>query len=120
MTLQAEAARTASPRGGVLVAAGEMVSMTAAHAENGLSTSSARQHAAWIRPLPSSGSVQRASAAKAGEIQTYRAAVTLAVAAAAKHGLEAAESDYAITKAALARRSSAAHYRPAGDRRGGD
>jgi acyl-CoA dehydrogenase len=51
------------------------------------------------RPLSKFQSVQHSLSQLAGEIERARAAVTLAVAAAADHGFDSAQTDYAVTVA---------------------
>lgn len=64
-----------------------------------LSLTHVRERKQFDRPLSKFQSVQHALAAMAGEIERSRAAVTLAVAAAADHGFAAPETDYAVTVA---------------------
>ena len=54
------------------------------------------------RPLSAFQAVQHSLAAMAGEIERARAATTLAVAAAADHGFDSAQADYAVTVAKVA------------------
>ncbi|OBK68555.1 acyl-CoA dehydrogenase [Mycobacterium colombiense] len=58
-----------------------------------------RERVQFGRPLSQFQAVQHALAAMAGEIETARAAATLAVAAAADYGFDADQTDYAITVA---------------------
>lgn len=59
----------------------------------------ARQREQFGRPLSDFQAVQHALASMAGEIETARAAVTLAVAAAADYGFAAQQAEYAVTVA---------------------
>jgi acyl-CoA dehydrogenase len=61
-----------------------------------------RQREQFGRPLSAFQSVQHSLAGLAGDIERARAAVELAVAAAAEHGFGAAQTDYAVTVAKVA------------------
>jgi acyl-CoA dehydrogenase len=56
-----------------------------------------RERVQFGRALSKFQSVQHSLAAMAGEIERARAATSLAVAAAAEHGFDSAETDYAVT-----------------------
>jgi acyl-CoA dehydrogenase len=64
-----------------------------------LSVAHTTERVQFGRPLSKFQSVQHALAQMAGEIERSRAAVALAVAAAADHGFSAAQTDYAVTVA---------------------
>ena len=61
-----------------------------------------RQRVQFGRPLSAFQSVQQALAGMAGEIERARAAVELAIAAAAEHGFDSDYTDYAVTVAKVA------------------
>jgi len=67
-----------------------------------LSVQHTRQRVQFGRPLSAFQSVQQSLAGMAGEIERARAAVELAVAAAAEHGFDSAYTDYAVTVAKVA------------------
>jgi acyl-CoA dehydrogenase len=67
-----------------------------------LSVEHTRQRVQFGRPLSAFQSVQQALAGMAGEIERARAAVELAVAAAAEHGFDSQHTDYAVTVAKIA------------------
>jgi acyl-CoA dehydrogenase len=67
-----------------------------------LSVAHTRQRVQFGRPLSAFQSVQQALAGMAGEIERARAAVELAVAAAAEHGFDSQHTDYAVTVAKIA------------------
>jgi acyl-CoA dehydrogenase len=67
-----------------------------------LSVQHTRQRVQFGRPLSAFQSVQQSLAGMAGEIERARAAVELAVAAAAEHGFGSPHTDYAITVAKVA------------------
>jgi acyl-CoA dehydrogenase len=67
-----------------------------------LSVQHTRQRVQFGRPLSAFQSVQQSLAGMAGEIERARAAVELAVAAAAEHGFNSAYTDYAVTVAKVA------------------
>lgn len=58
-----------------------------------------RDRVQFGRPLSKFQSVQHALAGMAGEVERARATATLAVAAAADHGFDSAQADYAVTLA---------------------
>lgn len=60
-----------------------------------------RQRNQFGRPLSAFQSVQQSLAGMAGEIERARAAVELAVSAAAEYGFESAHTDYAVTVAKI-------------------
>lgn len=64
-----------------------------------LSVTHTSERVQFGRKLAKFQSVQHALAAMAGEIERSRAAVVLAVAAAADHGFDSAQTDYAVTVA---------------------
>ncbi|WP_428339113.1 acyl-CoA dehydrogenase family protein [Mycobacterium sp.] len=64
-----------------------------------LTVSHTRQRMQFGRPLSKFQAVQHSLAEMAGEIERARAATTLAVAAAADHGFDTPETDYALTVA---------------------
>jgi acyl-CoA dehydrogenase len=67
-----------------------------------LSVDHTRQRIQFGRPLSAFQSVQQSLAGMAGEIERARAAVELAVAAAAEHGFGSPHTDYAVTVAKIA------------------
>jgi len=67
-----------------------------------LSVDHTRQRVQFGRPLSAFQSVQQSLAGMAGEIERARAAVELAVAAAAEHGFDSQYTDYAVTVAKIA------------------
>ena len=67
-----------------------------------LSVEHTRQRVQFGRPLSAFQSVQQSLAGMAGEIERARAAVELAVAAAAEHGFDSPHTDYAVTVAKVA------------------
>ena len=67
-----------------------------------LSVEHTRQRVQFGRPLNAFQSVQQSLAGMAGEIERARAAVELAVAAAAEHGFDSTCTDYAVTVAKVA------------------
>jgi acyl-CoA dehydrogenase len=67
-----------------------------------LSVQHTRQRVQFGRPLSTFQSVQQSLAGMAGEIERARAAVELAVAAAAEHGFDSAYTEYAVTVAKVA------------------
>jgi acyl-CoA dehydrogenase len=67
-----------------------------------LSVEHTRQRVQFGRPLSAFQSVQQSLAVMAGEIERARAAVELAVAAAAEHGFGSQHTDYAVTVAKIA------------------
>jgi acyl-CoA dehydrogenase len=67
-----------------------------------LSVEHTRQRVQFGRPLSAFQSVQQSLAAMAGEIERARAAVELAVAAAAEHGFGSPHTDFAVTVAKVA------------------
>jgi acyl-CoA dehydrogenase len=68
----------------------------------GLSVEHTRERVQFGRQLSAFQSVQQSLAGMAGEIERARAAVELAVAAAAEHGFDSAYADYAVTVAKIA------------------
>jgi acyl-CoA dehydrogenase len=66
-----------------------------------LSVEHTRQRVQFGRPLSAFQSVQQALAGIAGEIERARAAVELAISAAAEHGFESQHTDYAVTVAKI-------------------
>lgn len=64
-----------------------------------LSVAHTRDRVQFGRPLSKFQAVQHALAGMAGEIERARASATLAVAAAADHGFDSAQTDYAVTVA---------------------
>jgi acyl-CoA dehydrogenase len=67
-----------------------------------LSVQHTRQRVQFGRPLSAFQSVQQSLAGMAGEIERARAAVELAVAAAAEHGFGSAQTEFAVTVAKVA------------------
>ncbi|MFZ3306387.1 MAG: acyl-CoA dehydrogenase family protein, partial [Mycobacterium sp.] len=67
-----------------------------------LSVQHTRQRVQFGRPLSAFQSVQQSLAGMAGEIERARAAAELAVAAAAEHGFDSPDTDYAVTVAKVA------------------
>jgi acyl-CoA dehydrogenase len=67
-----------------------------------LSVEHTRQRVQFGRPLSAFQSVQQSLAGMAGEIERARAAAELAVAAAAEHGFDSPDTDYAVTVAKVA------------------
>jgi acyl-CoA dehydrogenase len=67
-----------------------------------LTVAHTRERQQFGRPLSAFQAVQHSLAAMAGEIERARAAVTLAVAAAADHGFGCPQTDYAVTVAKVA------------------
>jgi acyl-CoA dehydrogenase len=67
-----------------------------------LSVQHTRQREQFGRPLSAFQSVQQSLAGLAGDIERARAAVQLAVAAAAEYGFESAHTDYAVAVAKVA------------------
>jgi acyl-CoA dehydrogenase len=67
-----------------------------------LSVEHTRERVQFGRPLSAFQSVQQSLAAMAGEIERARAAVELAIAAAAEHGFDSPYTDYAVTVAKIA------------------
>ncbi|MDT5287250.1 MAG: acyl-CoA dehydrogenase [Mycobacterium sp.] len=67
-----------------------------------LSVEHTRQRIQFGRALSAFQSVQQSLAGMAGEIERARAAVELAVAAAAEHGFDSQHTDYAVTVAKIA------------------
>ncbi|MDT5007150.1 MAG: acyl-CoA dehydrogenase [Mycobacterium sp.] len=67
-----------------------------------LSVAHARERVQFGRPLSAFQSVQQSLAVMAGDIERARAAVELAVAAAAQHGFDSPRTDYAVTVAKIA------------------
>jgi acyl-CoA dehydrogenase len=64
-----------------------------------LTVAHTRERVQFGRPLSKFQAVQHALAGMAGEIERARAAATLAVAAAADHGFDSSQTDYAVTVA---------------------
>jgi acyl-CoA dehydrogenase len=67
-----------------------------------MSVEHSRERIQFGRPLSKFQAVQHALAGLAGEIERARAAATLAVAAAADHGFDSAQTEYAVTVAKVA------------------
>jgi acyl-CoA dehydrogenase len=67
-----------------------------------LSLAHVRERVQFGRPLSAFQSVQQSLAVMAGDIERARAAVELAVAAAAEHGFDSPRTDYAVTVAKIA------------------
>ena len=67
-----------------------------------LSVQHTRERVQFGRPLSAFQSVQQSLAGMAGEIERARAAAELAVAAAAEHGFDSPDTDYAVTVAKVA------------------
>jgi acyl-CoA dehydrogenase len=80
-----------------------------------LSVAHTRERVQFGLPLSKFQSVQHSLATMAGEVESARAAVTLAVTAASDHGFDAAPTDYAVTVAkvtlghAVSRATTIAH-----------
>jgi len=66
-----------------------------------LTVAHTRERVQFGRPLSKFQAVQHALAGMAGEIERARAAATLAVAAAADHGFDSSQIDYAVTVAKM-------------------
>ncbi len=67
-----------------------------------LSVTHTRERVQFGRSLSAFQAVQHSLAAMAGEVESVRAAATLAVAAASDYGFDAAQTDYAVTVAKVA------------------
>jgi acyl-CoA dehydrogenase len=76
--------------------------MGALDAAAALSVAHTRERVQFGRPLSAFQSVQQSLAGMAGDIERARAAVELAVAAAAEHGFDSPHTDYAVTVAKIA------------------
>jgi acyl-CoA dehydrogenase len=76
--------------------------MGALDAAAALSVAHTRERVQFGRPLSAFQSVQQSLAGMAGDIERARAAVELAVAAAAEHGFDSPHTDYAVTVAKVA------------------
>lgn len=76
--------------------------MGALDAAAALSVAHTRERVQFGRPLSAFQSVQQSLAGMAGDIERARAAVELAVAAAAEHGFDSPHTDYAVTIAKIA------------------
>lgn len=67
-----------------------------------LTVAHTRERQQFGRPLSAFQAVQHSLAAMAGEIERGRAATTLAITAAAEHGFDSGQTDYAVTVAKVA------------------